>query len=85
MPKATRAELHQGLAGWLEAERGALVELEEITGYHLEQAARYKAELGRPDAALAARAGDHLAAAGRRALVRWTSPPPPPCSNVHSS
>ena len=48
-----------------------LVELDEILGYHLEQAARYKAELGQPDPALAERAGEHLAAAGRRALLAW--------------
>ena len=47
-----------------------LVELDELLGYHLEQAARYKAELGQADAALAERAAEHLAAAGRRALGR---------------
>ena len=51
--------------------RGAeLVELDEIVGYHLEQAARYSRELGRPADDVAARAGDRLAAAGRRALWR---------------
>ncbi len=39
-------------------------------GYHLEQAARYRAELGRPDEPLALRAGERLALAGRRALWR---------------
>jgi len=38
LPKATRAELHERFAIWL-AEFGAdLVELDEIVGYHLEQA-----------------------------------------------
>ena len=69
LPKATRAELHERFAAWLE-EHAELVELDEILGYHLEQAARYKAELGKPDHALAERAGERLAAAGRRALSR---------------
>ena len=69
LPKATRAELHERFADWLE-ERGAeLVELDEILGYHLEQAARYRHELGhRPGARRARRRA--LAAAGRRALWR---------------
>ncbi len=66
LPKATRADLHERFAAWLE-HRADLVELDEILGYHLEQAARYKHELGQPDPALAERAGDRLAAAGRRA------------------
>jgi len=67
--KATRADLHERFADWLE-QRGDLVELDEIVGYHLEQAARYKDELGQPDLILSERAGDRLAAAGRRALWR---------------
>jgi class 3 adenylate cyclase/tetratricopeptide (TPR) repeat protein len=70
LPKATRAELHERFAAWLEQRAADLVELDEILGYHLEQAARYKAELGQPDAALAERAGERLAAAGRRAIWR---------------
>jgi tetratricopeptide (TPR) repeat protein len=70
LPKAVRAALHQRFARWLE-ERGAeLVELDEIVGYHLEQAARYKQELGQPDDALAERAGRRLGSAGQRALWR---------------
>src|SRR5205807_7700176 len=38
-PKATRAELHQRFAAWLAEYGSSLVELEEILGYHLEQAA----------------------------------------------
>ena len=49
LPKATRAELHERFAGWLEQRGADLVELDEILGYHLEQAARYKHELGQPD------------------------------------
>jgi class 3 adenylate cyclase/predicted ATPase len=70
LSKAARASLHERFADLL-AERGrALVELDELVGYHLEQAARYKAELEEPDAALAEQAGDRLALAGRRALWR---------------
>ena len=70
LPKASRAELHERFAAWLEERGEDLVELDEILGYHLEQAARYRRELGQPDDALAERAGVRLAAAGRRALWR---------------
>ena len=72
--KQTRAELHERFAGWLErvaAER--VVEYEEIIAYHLEQAYRYRTELGPPDAAasaLAKRAGTLLGQASRRAEAR---------------
>ena len=46
------------------------MELDEILGYHLEQAARYRAELGDPSPALQERAAERLAAAGRRAGAR---------------
>jgi tetratricopeptide (TPR) repeat protein len=70
LPKATRAELHGRFAVWLEEHGQSLVELDEILGYHLEQAARYLAELGRPEPDLAAAAARHLATSGRRALAR---------------
>jgi class 3 adenylate cyclase/predicted negative regulator of RcsB-dependent stress response len=70
LPKATRAELHERFADWLEDRGRGLVELDELVGYHLEQAARYKAELGQSDPKVAARAGERLANAGRRALWR---------------
>jgi hypothetical protein len=54
----------------LEDHGADLVELDEILGYHLEQASRYRAELGQPDKDVAERAGRHLAAAGRRAHLR---------------
>jgi class 3 adenylate cyclase/tetratricopeptide (TPR) repeat protein len=73
LPKATRADLHQRFAGWLEQKTEELVELDEIVGFHLEQAARFKRELGRPDAGLVKQAGDRLAAAGRRAFWRGDS------------
>ncbi len=69
LPKAVRADLHRHFADWLE-DQWALIELDELLGYHLEQAFSYHAELGRPDPALALRAGDRLVAAGRRALDR---------------
>ena len=74
LTKATRAELHERFAGWLEQSGQELVELDEIVGYHLEQAYRYRAELGPADEharTLASRAGERLGAAGRRALARW--------------
>ncbi len=51
LPKATRAELHERFADWLAAHE--LVESDEIVGYHLEQAHRYRAELDPADPALA--------------------------------
>jgi class 3 adenylate cyclase/tetratricopeptide (TPR) repeat protein len=70
LPKATRAELHERYAAWLDEHGGDLVELDEMLGYHFEQAARYNEELGRPSATLAALAATRLGAAGRRALDR---------------
>jgi class 3 adenylate cyclase/tetratricopeptide (TPR) repeat protein len=70
IPKELRADLHERLANWLE-DRSR--EHDEIVGYHLEQALRYRAELGPVDEAsheLAARAGLKLAAGGRRAFHR---------------
>jgi tetratricopeptide (TPR) repeat protein len=71
LPKAVRAELHERFAAWLEEHGSGLVELNEILGYHLEQACRYRVELGMPhDAKLAAAAVRCLTAAGRRADFR---------------
>ena len=71
LPKATRAELHERFADWLSGHD--LVESDEIVGYHLEQAHRYRVELD-PSAsglsALADRASDHLASAGTAAINR---------------
>ena len=47
LPKATRAELHERFAEWLSGHD--LVESDEIVGYHLEQAHRYRAELDGSD------------------------------------
>jgi DNA-binding SARP family transcriptional activator len=73
LPKATRAELHERLAGWLEQYGAELVERDELAGYHLQQAHRYLEELGAPESEtrpLGRRAASFLAAAGRRATVR---------------
>ena len=70
LPKASRAALHERFASWLEEFGTELVELDEIVGYHLEQAALYRQELGDADAALSARAGKRLAAATERAWKR---------------
>ena len=71
LPKAQRAELHEQFADWL-AEHGlGLVELDELLGYHLEHAYRYRLELGQTDAhgrELATAAGERLKGAGRRAI-----------------
>jgi class 3 adenylate cyclase/tetratricopeptide (TPR) repeat protein len=67
LPKETRASLHERYADWLE---GLGVQPDEIVGYHLEQAFRYRQELGTADPALATRAGERLARAGRRAAAR---------------
>jgi class 3 adenylate cyclase/tetratricopeptide (TPR) repeat protein len=78
LPKEARADLHERMAGWIErrtSDRSA--EYEEILGYHLEQAVRYRRELGRrdePTAALALQAGRRLASAGRRATSRADAP-----------
>ena len=70
LPKATRAMLHERFAAWL-AERGAdLLELDEMLGYHLEQAATYLAELGQPAEGIRSRAAGHLGRAGVRAFER---------------
>jgi DNA-binding SARP family transcriptional activator/tetratricopeptide (TPR) repeat protein len=73
MPKRARAYQHERHADWLLAKTGdRSSEYDEILGYHLEQAFRYRSELGILDdlsAALAARAAGHLGAAGRRAFT----------------
>ena len=71
LSKADRAELHERFASWLE-ERGAeLVELDELVGYHLELACRYRHELGLPvEDRSVEKARARLAAAGHRARAR---------------
>lgn len=72
-PKALRGELHERFAHWLESHGEGY---EEIVGYHLAEAFRYRCQLERANEdlyALAARAGERLAAAGRRAVSRGDS------------
>jgi class 3 adenylate cyclase/tetratricopeptide (TPR) repeat protein len=75
--KRTRIELHEAYAAWLEEAAGNLLEFEEVRGYHLEQAYRYRAELGTPDEE-ARQVGDRaarlLSAAGRRAFAQGDMP-----------
>ncbi len=50
MPKEQRADLHEGFARWLTQAAGDKTEdYGEILGYHLEQAYRYRTELGPAD------------------------------------
>jgi len=71
LPKAERADLHQSFAAWLEEHGAELVELDEILGYHLEQAWRYRTELGAgSDPELMNAARTRLEAAARRAMLR---------------
>jgi DNA-binding SARP family transcriptional activator len=80
LPKRDRGELHERFADWLERssrQRERDIEVEEILGYHLEQAYRYRNELGPLDdeaKALGGRASTRLASAGRRALARGDFP-----------
>ncbi|HEV3496376.1 MAG TPA: tetratricopeptide repeat protein, partial [Actinomycetes bacterium] len=78
IPKQARAELHELFAVWGERTAGPrLREVEEIVGWHLEQAWRYRVELGIVDERnqrLATAAARHLGAAGRRALGRGDLP-----------
>jgi class 3 adenylate cyclase/tetratricopeptide (TPR) repeat protein len=72
LPKVARADLHARLARWLEKRGTALVELDELLGYHFEQAVRYRRELGEPVGdELAAAARERLSSAGRRAMSRF--------------
>jgi class 3 adenylate cyclase/tetratricopeptide (TPR) repeat protein len=74
LPKETRANLHEQFAAWLDANGAELIELDEVLGYHLEQAAHYRRELGRQDVELELAAGRRLASAGSRAALRSDAP-----------
>jgi class 3 adenylate cyclase/tetratricopeptide (TPR) repeat protein len=70
--KRLRAELHEAFADWLEARTYEHIgRYEEVIGYHLEQAYRYRIEIAATDERsrrLAERARAHLASAGTRAM-----------------
>jgi class 3 adenylate cyclase/tetratricopeptide (TPR) repeat protein len=74
--KRTRATLHIAFVRWADqvnAERDRGLEVEEILGYHLEQAHRYLSELGPLDeqgAAIGRDAAGRLSSAAKRALAR---------------
>jgi hypothetical protein len=74
LPKATRADLHERFGRWLEKTAVGLAEVDEIAGWHLEQAVRYRRELGREvEPAFSLQAAGHLYSAGRRARERSDS------------
>jgi class 3 adenylate cyclase len=70
IPKSARSECHRAFADWLEGVAGDRVaEQQELVGYHLERAHRYREELGLTvDRQLRLRAGKALAAAGSRVV-----------------
>jgi len=72
--KADRARLHERFAQWLEQRPGADPDTNDLVlGYHLEQAYRFRTELGEEGdtvRALAERALAHLAPAGEAAFER---------------
>ncbi len=71
MPKELRADLHERFVEWLErAAADRLGELEEILGYHLEQAALYRRELALDDEGVSARAAERLTRSGTRVYDR---------------
>jgi class 3 adenylate cyclase/tetratricopeptide (TPR) repeat protein len=78
MPKEVRADLHERLAEYIEANAGErATELEDIRGYHLEQAHRFRKQLGASGGALAglaSRGAALLGSAGRRAFARGDMP-----------
>jgi len=78
IPKELRSQLHERFADWAaRTSAGRVGELDEIVGYHLEQAFRYREQLGPVDDSarlLGERAGELLGSAGRRAVARDDMP-----------
>jgi class 3 adenylate cyclase/tetratricopeptide (TPR) repeat protein len=78
--KRERVVLHERFVEWadeINRQRGRETEFEEILGYHLESAFRYRRELGPLDDAgieTGVRASARLASAGRRATTRGDFP-----------
>lgn len=78
LPKQARAELHERVADLLSARADSRTgEYDELVGYHLQQAVHHREDVRQDDpaiAVLAARAAQHLAVGGRRALARGDMP-----------
>jgi class 3 adenylate cyclase len=78
LPKEARSHLHERFAAWLEEKVGERAsEHEEILGYHLEQAHRYRVELGLAhdsNGQLGEEAAKRLGSAGLRARARGDLP-----------
>jgi class 3 adenylate cyclase/tetratricopeptide (TPR) repeat protein len=78
MPKEQRADLHERFAGWLQGASGERHDdYVEILGHHLEQAWRYRRELGVDDQAtrsLGNRAGAALRTSADRSMTRGDLP-----------
>jgi tetratricopeptide (TPR) repeat protein len=74
LPKASRADLHERHARWIERTAGDRVgEFEDVLAYHLEQASRLRSELGRLDEdgrRLTAEAARRLTSSAGRAAGR---------------
>jgi hypothetical protein len=82
IPKRLRAELHERFADWLESRLGVDAS-DEILGYHVERAHRYRVELALKDEhtkELALRAGRLLATRGDELTHGATPPRPVRCS-----
>ena len=69
LTKTDRADLHERVAAWLDRDGPGD---DALVGYHLEQAARYRRELGEDADELAAKAGERLGDAAMRAGGRTT-------------
>ena len=73
LPKSARSDLHERYADWLGQRAGTRRDVDEIVGYHLEQAHRYRVDVTPPDeqaTELAGRAATLLGTAGCRAYGR---------------
>jgi class 3 adenylate cyclase/tetratricopeptide (TPR) repeat protein len=72
LPKRDRADLHERIADRLEELGGSeLSQFQELVAHHLEQAHRYRVDLGETDErtrSLASRAAEHLTAIGDRSF-----------------
>jgi class 3 adenylate cyclase/tetratricopeptide (TPR) repeat protein len=78
MAKHARADMHERFGDFLEQRDGIpATDHDELVGYHLEQAFRYRLELGPSSGdaeSVRARAAARLASAGRRAFAREDMP-----------